>query len=398
MKLLFSILFSAFFGTVAWADWHTFRGPDATGQSADARSFSVAEDSIVWAADLPGEGVGSPVIVGDRLYVSASSGPHQDQLHVLCFSVADGSLLWERQFWATGRVMHHKKTAVAAPSLVTDGARIFAHFSSNDLLCLDLEGNLEWLRGLTLDYPNASNSLGLASSPAMAGDVLIVQVENDSQSFAAGIDSKTGINLWKVDRTKKANWSSPVIYAGTDGKPIVVLQGSAGLDAVDPRTGDPVWSFENGASTSTSTAVGSDGRLYVPSNGLTVLQPGEASVPATVWLSDQLSPGTSSPVVRGGLVYVVTRSSILTSASTEDGERLWRLRLQGPISSSPVIAGRNLYVVSENGLLQQVDLDAPEGEVVGTLDLAETILATPALSHGSIFLRSDHKLWRIGKP
>ena len=82
-------------------------------------------------------------------------------------------------------------------------------YSSNDLLCLDLDGNLQWLRGLTLDYPNASNSLGMSSSPIVVDGVLVVQVENDSESFAAGINVRTGENLWKLDRPKGANWTSP---------------------------------------------------------------------------------------------------------------------------------------------------------------------------------------------
>ena len=100
--------------------------------------------------------------------------------------------------------MTHTKTSVAASSPASDGERIYALYSSNDLICLDLEGNLKWLRGLTSDYPNASNSLGMASSVVIAAGTVVVQVENDSESFAAGIDPDTGINRWKIDRPKKA--------------------------------------------------------------------------------------------------------------------------------------------------------------------------------------------------
>ena len=99
---------------------------------------------------------------------------------------------------------------MSAPTPVSDGKYIYALYSSNDLICLDLDGNLKWIRGLMQDYPNASNSLGLASSPIIVDETLIVQIENDSDSFVSGINLKDGSNIWKLARTKKANWTSPI--------------------------------------------------------------------------------------------------------------------------------------------------------------------------------------------
>ncbi|HTD67604.1 MAG TPA: PQQ-binding-like beta-propeller repeat protein, partial [Candidatus Limnocylindria bacterium] len=149
----------------ATADWPQFRGPLGNGiASAADVPAKLDTNSIAWAADLPGRGLSSPIIIGDRVFVTCSSGPKQDRLHVICFNAKDGTKRWERRFWATGRTMSHDKTSVAAPTPASDGERIFAIFSSNDLVCLDLEGNLIWIRGLTRDYPNASNSLGMSSS------------------------------------------------------------------------------------------------------------------------------------------------------------------------------------------------------------------------------------------
>jgi outer membrane protein assembly factor BamB len=187
--------------TFASADWRQFRGPAGNGIVNDpALPTQLDTKNIHWTIDLPGRGLSSPIVVGDRVYLTAASGPKQDRLHVICFSAKDGKKLWERQFRATGRTMTHEKTCVAAPTPVSDGERIFAIFSSNDVLCLDLDGNLLWLRGLTRDYPNASNSLGMSSSLTVADGVLITMVENDSESFTAGLDAKTGVNRWKLDR------------------------------------------------------------------------------------------------------------------------------------------------------------------------------------------------------
>ena len=383
---------------LATADWPQFRGPlgngVATGVSVptqfDARS-------ILWTADLPGRGLSSPIIIGDCVFVTCSSGPKQERLHVICFSATDGRQLWERQFWATGRTMCHDKTCVAAPTPASDGERIFAIFSSNDLVCLDLDGNLLWLRGLTLDYPNASNSLGMSSSLTVADGVLIAMLENDSESFTAGFDVKTGVNRWKLDRPKMANWTSPTLIKSAGGPTHVLLQSGKGVTAVEPATGRIVWSYTDGASTIPSGTV-SDGVLYLPSQGLTALQPSpDGNSPKQLWRSGQLRPATSSPLVLNGRVFTLNDAGVLSCGDLADGKRLWQLRLKGPFSATPVAAGTFLYCVNEKGVLQVVDTAAAEGAVTSEMDLGKTVLGTPAISHGAVYVRSDSKLWKLGK-
>ncbi len=382
---------------VSASDWMQWRGPLGNGVAADTKLPSKLDpQSVAWAIDLPGRGLSSPIIVGERVFVTATTGAKQDRLHVLCFNVGDGSLRWERQFWATGRTMTHEKIGGAAPTPASDGQRIYAFYSSNDCLALDLEGNLVWFRGLGRDYPNASNSLGMSSSLVVADGVVVAMVENDSESFTAGLDVKTGENRWKLDRPKKANWTSPSLLKGADGKTLVALQSSKGLAAVEPATGKVVWNYEEGASTVPSTTI-SAGKLFVPSNGLTVLEPGGEAAPKQLWRSAQLRPGTSSPLVVDNRVFTMNDGGILSCADVADGKRLWQLRLKGPITSTPVAAGGFLYCVNEKGLVQVVDPAKPEGEVVSELDLGQEVLGTPSIAAGSIFIRSDHKLWRIGR-
>jgi len=294
--------------------------------------------------------------------------------------------------------MTHEKTSVAAPTPASDGQRVFALFSSNDLLCLDLEGNLLWLRGLTRDYPNASNSLGMSSSLAVAEGVLVVMLENDSESFTVGLDVRTGINRWRLARPKMANWTSPVVLKGVgEQKTTVALQSGKGISAVDPGTGRIVWEYTEGASTIPSSTP-SGGVLYVPSQGLTALQPGpEGQSPKQLWRSGQLRPATSSALILSGRVYTLNDAGVLTCGSATDGSRLWQLRLKGPFSSTPVAAGHHVYCVNEKGLLQVVDTSTPEGAVVSELDLGQTVLSTPSIAGGAVYVRSDGKLWKLGK-
>lgn len=380
-------------------DWPQFRGPRGNGVSLEKNLPTKLErDAVAWAADLPGRGLSSPIIIGDRVIVTASSGPKQERLHVICFNATDGSKRWERQFWATGRTMCHEKTSVAAPTPASDGERIFAIFSSNDLLCLDLDGNLLWLRGLTRDYPNASNSLGMSSSLTTADGVLIAMLENDSESFTVGIDARTGINRWKMNRPKMANWTSPVLSKLPAGRTQVLLQSGKGVVAVNSATGTIEWEYTDGAST-IPTLTPSEGVLYIPSHGLTALRPSAdgQTTPTQLWRSAQLRPATSSPVVVSNRVFILNDAGVLTCGDATNGNRLWQLRLKGPFSATPVAAGNVLYCVNEKGLLQVVDVTQAEGVVVSEFDLAKTILSTPSIANGAIYIRADGKLWKLAQ-
>lgn len=395
-----AIAASAFLGLAGTtlADWTQFRGPTGNGYVPGNENLptKLNEESIAWKVPLPGRGLSSAIIVGDRVFVTAASGPEQKQLHVLAFDADSGEVLWQRNFWATGRTMCHKKTCVAAPTPASDGERIFALWSSNDLICLDLDGNLLWMRGLTLDYPNASNSLGMSSSPVVAEGTLIAQIENDSESFAAGFDVETGSNRWKIDRPKAANWTSPVVMKNGE-QSIVALQSSKGILGVLPATGSEIFQFTKGASTIPSSAADGD-TLYVPSNGLTAIRPVEdGGEPDELWNESAQRPGTASPLIIGDRVYILNNAGVLNAANQETGERLWRIRLKGPFSGSPVAAAnQHLYLFNEQGIGQCVDLSGDgEAQIVSEIELGETILSTASISDDALYVRSDGHLWKF---
>ncbi|MEM1294405.1 MAG: PQQ-binding-like beta-propeller repeat protein [Verrucomicrobiota bacterium] len=385
------LLSAVLLATNAHADWLQFRGSDSTGVAeGEAPTKFNGESSIAWSLDLPGRGLSSPIVIGDNVVVTASSGPNQELLHIICADTASGEIRWERRFWATGRTMTHKKTSVAAPTPCSNGELIFAYYSSNDLFCVDLEGNLQWLRGLGYDYPNASNSLGMASSLLVTDDALIVQSENDSDSFAAGLDLQTGQNLWRKLRPKGANWTSPVAL----GKEVVALQSTKGVLAVVPATGSELWNFGDGASPTPSSVL-SDGVLYIPSNGITALKPNDkGGEPEKLWTNGQISPGTGSPIVIGDRIYSV-KGSFVSAAAKATGEEIWKIRADGPFSSSPVAAGNYIYQFNEQGRGMIIDVSGEEGEVVSQIELGEVILSTPAIADGAIFIRSDGHLWKL---
>jgi len=375
------------------ADWPGFRGPAGSGVAVGPDLPStLSRENIVWSVDMPGRGLSGAIVSGDRVFVTCSSGPEQQRLHAVCLDAATGRTLWQRQFWATGRTMCHGKTSVAAPTPCAVGDRFFALWSSNDLVCLDREGDVVWIRGLTADYPNVSNSLGMTSSLVVTDDVLVAQVENDSESYALGIDAATGVNRWRIDRPKAANWTSPLVVAPG----LVALQSKDGIDVVRVNDGGVAWSYDGGAATIPSGCI-LDGVLYVPSNGVTALAPPEdgGTKARQLWRSSRLSPGTPSAVAGLGRVFALGKADVLTAGSTADGERLWQLRLEGPFSATPVIVGDRMVCVSEKGLVQIVDVGGAEGRVVATLDLDDEVLASPAVTDDGIYLRTNKRLVKI---
>lgn len=380
-------------------DWWQFRGSQGTGVSdeADLPTVLSANKNIAWKIPLPGRGLSSPIIVGDRIFVTCSSGAQQDRLHVICFNAVDGKKRWERQLWATGRTTCHEKISVAAPTPASDGERIFAFFSTSDLVCLDLDGNLLWLRALMRDYPNASNSLGMSSSPVVSDDTLVIQVETEGEAFVAGLNVRTGINRWKIERPKRVNWTTPLLVRKSNGKQTVALQSAGGVSAIDPASGRIIWKYTDGADTIPSGALRGD-TLFVPSHGITALQTiNDDQPPKQLWRSNQLRPATASPLVLDERIFTLNDAGVLTCGDTANGNRLWQVRLKGPFSATPIAAAKHIYFVNEKGLVQVVDPAKPEGEVISELDLGEPIIGTPSIGHGAIYFRSDGSLWKITK-
>ncbi len=374
-------------------DWRQFRGTLNNG-IVTGPALPDSFDQMAWKIDLKGRGVSSPIIVGNRIFVTSSQGFHQDRLVVNCYDTNHGDQIWQREFWATGRTICHQKMSVATPTPASDGKRIFAFYSSNDVICLDLDGNLQWYRGLTYDYPNVSNSLGMASSVIVKNGTLVCMAENDTQSLTFGLNTEDGTTRWKINRPRKANWTSPVVWSGEE--PWVLLQSSKGVAAVDISTGETSWEFLDGASTIPSLTVANQ-VAYVPSHGLTAIRPGisDPKTPKIIWQAGQLSPATACPIVYENRVYVFNRAGVISCADLKEGKRLWQARMKGPFSSTPIISSGKLYAINERGLAQILQIEEEGGEVISTHDFKDTFLATPSAAEGALYLRSDQHLWKI---
>lgn len=378
------------------AEWLGFRGDGTSASNSEApeKVDIGVGGNLAWKTDMPGRSVAGPIVVGDLVVTTSSSGLDGEVLHIDGVDLETGQRRWQQTFRATGRPFCHPTSANAAPSPASDGERIFAFYSSNDLVCLSVTGELLWYRGLGFDYPKAGNDVGMASSPVVADGVVIVQVQAQGDSFALGVDAKTGKNLWRIELPTLPNWSSPLPVRRPDDRTEVILQTRKDAVAVDPRSGKVQWSTDEGGSAVPSPTA-SDGLLLLPGDELVAMGIGAtASTPEVVWRNNKLSPGNSSIVATKDRIYAL-KGSRLIAAKLSDGEIVWQQRLSGIGSAwaTPVISNNRLYLFDQSGVGRIVIDKGDKAEVVGEPDLEEGVLGSPAIANGRLIVRGVKTLF-----
>lgn len=393
---------SGFSDARAFEDWPQFRGVNASSVSNDSKlpvEFGGESNSnIAWQTKLPGRSVGGAIVVGDQVITTSSSGMDQRRLHLISLNQQDGSIRWQQELVARGRPFCHPTSANAAPTPASDGKNVYAFYSSNDLACVDLEGNLVWYRSLSTDFPKAGNDVGMSSSPLVVDGVCIVQVECQGDSFAAGLSCEDGSILWKRERPKQANWASPVAIQNPAKENMVVLQSRENLVALDPKSGKEFWAIDLPCS-SIPSAMAVDGRLLVPASGITALDLSSVGAsPSKLWDNNKLGANACSPLVVGSRIYTISRT-VLACADIYSGELKWQARLADAKSiwSSPVVANNLLYIFTEEGKCLVVRLGDEKGEVVATNDMGESVLGSPAISGNAMYVRGISSLWKIAE-
>ncbi|MFK7769350.1 MAG: PQQ-binding-like beta-propeller repeat protein [Mariniblastus sp.] len=395
-----ALLAIAFTTTVQADDWAQFRGTGgvSVGNASLPKSFD-NEKNIAWKIDMPGKGASSPIVVGDKIIVTCSGGEKQDQLYTVCVDAASGKKLWTQKFWATGRCFVHPLSANAAPTPASDGKHVFVFFSSNDLACLDLDGNLVWYRGLAVDHPKAGNDVGMASSPAVKDGVVVVQVECQGDSFATGLDVATGKTLWTNERAKDAVWTSPLIVDNGTAPPMVVLQSKDNFNVLDLKTGKVVYNQEGAVSSISSPAI-ANGKLFVPIDGTTAFAISSDGQLTKEWNSEQIRPSSMSSVIHDNKIYTLNRAGALSVFSSTDGTEQDKIRVikGGSAWATPVVSDDHMYFFAQGGQSYVVNLKTPSGkpEVVHEYTFEdEVFLGSPAVGGDGMYIRSDKSLWKI---
>lgn len=386
------------------ANWPGWRGKEGCGVSPE-KGFPTqwaATQNVRWKVPLQGAGVSAPIVWDNHLFLTASDGRLNDRLHVSCYHRDDGRLLWHtRLFGSATPEGLFPPGGMAVPTPATDGQRVYALFGTGDLVCLDAEGKPVWLRSLAQEYGPFRNRWGMAASPLLVDDALVIQVDHWSQSYLLCVEAATGVTRWRTLRDASVNWTSPVV-ADVLSRKQVIASGSQQVKGYDLRSGRELWSVTGMQMQCIPTPVVLGNRLYALSGRqhytLTIrLDGAEGDLTAShiLWKEKSGAAFVPSPLAVAGHYYYVEDMGMAHCLDAVTGNRLWRERLgRGKYQASPVADAQNIYFASEEGVVTVLK-QGPTFEVLARNDLGEPLVASLALSNGRIFLRGEKHLFCI---
>lgn len=404
-------------------NWPGWRGPRGDGSSAESNvpiRWNGSEDSdITWKAPIPGYGHSSTIVWGERIFVFTCLEEHQERV-LLCLNRKDGKLLWQRTVLKAGLEKKHKLNSFASGTPVTDGDLVYVTFLAVDedptadpakpprdrtagdmiVAAFDFDGDQKWLV-----RPGRFASVhGYCSSPVLFEDKLIVNGDHDGQSYIVALDRASGKTLWQVERQfKTRSYCTPIIRA-IDGRTQMILSGSKTVTSYDPRDGSLHWMINGPTEQFVASLVYNDARKLLfltagyPEHHILAIDPtGSGNVTETHirWRTTKGCSYVPSPVRVGDYFLVVSDGGIASCFDAVSGERFWMERLGRHYSASLVTAGGLVYFLCDDGTMTVVR-PGKELDIVAENELGEYCYASPAVSDGQIFLRSENHLWCIG--
>lgn len=424
-----------------------FRGANSNAVSTTPLPVNWSDEAgeqtnIRWKKPLEGEGWSQPIVWANRVYLTAavpaspakknSARPESGngdysrdrndlvnvlyQYQVVCLDAATGETIWKKTV-KEGKppLKRHNTNTYATETPVTDGKRIYAYFGMNGVYCLDLKGDVLWQKDLGVYEMRAG--WGTSSSPVLFEDRLFIQVDNQEQSFLVALDTKTGNEIWKVNRDEKSQYSSPIIWKNSLRNELIV--GGTVYRSYDPATGKLLWTLDMNKGRSSATPVAVGDRLFIGNElrnrggdddgggRLYSIKPGGAgdiSLPGDIkrgtfveWRMDGSGIQMASPTyLDGNLYFFERRRGIIRCVDTETGRLVYESRVPGARAfwASPWTDGKHLFALDSNGNTHVIAA-GDELNVVAVNKLDQQAWGTPAIADGSIFIRTVDNLYCI---
>lgn len=425
-------------------NWPYWRGPASTGVSTEKalpERWSDAEN-IAWKAPVRGLGISSPVVWGDQVFVTsqigrsarragnhptlvqggnpadageralgggaaAGSTPGTVVFLVTALNRLDGRKLWEYELPAEGQLAEvHDKHNLASSSPATDGRRVYAWFGTGQIVALDMNGTLVWSRHLGREYAPFDINWGHSSSPALFNESLFLICYHDTDSYLLNLDAASGKTQWRVDRGGTFNSYSTPLVVQAAGTHEVIVNSSDGISGHSAVTGELLWHVQETNRFPIPMPVFHDGMIYTSrgyrSGPYMAIRPGgkgDVSKSHVTWRVDTGAPYVSSLVHYNGLLYMAGDVGVLSAIDAKTGRRVWQERTGGVFTASPVAADGKIYLLSEDG--QTIVLAAGNAgvppRVLSRNKLTARQLASPAISGGRIFIRTDDAVIAVGR-
>ena len=379
------------------ANYNGFRGPLGQGVSY-VRNIPVDWDgttgkNILWKTEVSKPGVNSPVIWRDKLFMA---GADPQGRIVYCIDRNTGNILWQKEVKdIPGSPAAIPKTTedagLSAPSVTTDGTRVYAIFANGDIAAFTFSGNQVWGRNLGLP----DNHYGYANSPIVWNNKVIIQFDSNKGGRVLALNSKTGETAWDTPRNVKISWASPIL-ADINGKVQLILSADPLVAGYDPDSGKELWAIECIMGEVGSSPAFWDGLVYAANeySRLVAVKPGPS--PSIVWENDEYLPEAPSPVASDGLLILTTNYGVLVCYDAKTGAKYWEREFSQGFFSSPVIADNKIYVTDMSGKTHILKL-SKTADLIGEPQLTERVYATPAFADGRIYIRGENYLYCIGQ-
>ena len=429
---------AAMFGAIASgfmpseSNWPYWRGPAADGMAVgDAPLHWSDTRNVRWKTDIPGHGNSSPIVWGDRIFLTtaiktgapaisdpdaeraAGSSPHSSpgplvahKFDVLCLDRKTGKILWQRTaITAVPHEGYHSTYgSFASNSPVTDGERIYAFFGSRGMYCYDMKGNLVWQKDFGVRM-RMKLSFGEGTAPVLSGGKLVLIFDHEGDSFIVTLDKTSGKEIWRVNRDERSNWSTPLVVEH-GGRRQVVVSATGKVRSYDLETGRLVWECGGLGMNTIPQPVRQDDLVFVMSGFrdpklLAIRLGGEGDLTGSasiVWGQTKGNSYTPSPVIHDNKLYVLTDNGMISCYNARTGESYYhqvRLPKTYNFKASPVGANGKLYLASENDDVVVLRM-GEKYEVLATNTMPDQIfIASPAIAGGELFLRSRNRLYCI---
>ena len=407
----------------AEADWPQFRGPTGDGLAVEAAPplrWSETEN-IRWKVALPGRGRSSPVLLGDRIWLTFAveqgvtrarvegddcALAEHVSLGAMCLDSASGRRLWQVILYELDKPAHvHWLNSWATPTPVVEPGRLYCDFGAFGTACLDSHtGEVLWKQQLAVDH-----QVGPGSSPILHRELLILVRDGRDAQYVAALNRNTGQLVWRTDRPKiqakignlKKSFSTPLVI-DFGGKIQMVVPGAEWVVSYDPQSGKEIWRVRHGKGFSlASRPVFGHGMVYIstgamPPQLVAIRVDGQGDLTEThvVWQAKNNVPLMSSPILVGKEIYMVSDAGIASCLDALRGELHWRERLGGKHLASPVCAANRLYFVNDEAHTSVLALGTSFQRLAENV-LSGVVVATPAVVGQAIFLRTDSHLYRI---
>jgi outer membrane protein assembly factor BamB len=401
--------------TASAENWPRWRGPRGNAVTA-ATGLPVewgVKKNVRWKTALPGEGSSSPVVFGERIFLTSAEDDGTKRI-VRCLDRHTGRIVWTKSIGDKNPEPTSALTGHAAATPVTDGKRVIAFFGNAGAVCYDFAGKRLWRRSLG----EFESELGFASSPVLVGDRVILVCDHDGDrfstfdSFLIALDAQTGKTAWKTQRRGLfRSWSTPIVVvagAGPMGSPAgrkagrkeLLVCGQDALRAYDPDTGRELWKVTGLTGWVTPTPVFAEGLILLTcgkTGPVLAVRPGgtgDVTKSHVVWKHERQGPYVCSPVCYGGLLYVHNEAGLLSCYEARTGTLVYRKRLGGRFYASSIAGDGRVYISNDAGRTHVIRAGR-RFEVLARNELKEEILASPAVAGNDLLLRTRKHLYCI---